>query len=326
MKIRSVPVQPHCFLFGGFDIQMIRTNELLQSIGVDSRPLDLWSKDQFDILHLWGLEESHKKIIEISKLHGKKIVMTPLLPYVNLKSYINKFSGRLNKGKNILTKIDLLLVVNDLQAEAAIKLYGVNENKIEIVPTILEAKFFANNNDDANCINNNDYYFLCSGNICKRKNQINLAKASIKAGVKMIFIGNIMGDELKYADEFNEIVNKNSLIEWHRWLDVDELYKKTKNASGIALASNYECQPASGLEAAALKKPLLLGDRSYAHQQFYRPARLVNPNSIDSISKGLMDLRSYPDLYTPKSNVINLCNPSIAVLELAKILNRLWSQ
>ena len=108
MKIRSVPVQPHCFLFGGFDIQMIRTNELLQAFGLDAKPLNPWSKEDFDIVHLWGLEESHRKIIEISKIHGKKIVMSPLLPYVDLKSYINKFSGRYLKNSKLLNKIDKL--------------------------------------------------------------------------------------------------------------------------------------------------------------------------------------------------------------------------
>jgi hypothetical protein len=40
VRIRAVPFQPHAFFFGGFDIQMCRTLEVMAQVGLDAKPLD----------------------------------------------------------------------------------------------------------------------------------------------------------------------------------------------------------------------------------------------------------------------------------------------
>jgi glycosyltransferase involved in cell wall biosynthesis len=327
MRIRSVPVQPHCFLYGGFDIQMGRTNEVLTSVGVDARPLDFWDrKEDFEILHLWGLELQHQKLIHIAKSYGKKIVMTPLLPYVSDLTYMRHWMAALRGRKkielDIVRSLDLMLVVNQLQAESAEKLFRLPSKKIEIIPTILDPLFFKKTITPQTLVDEENY-IVCPGNILPRKNQVRLAHAAIEVGHPIVFIGDLMGGEDKYGREFYNLMGTSLKLKWYRSLDWEALYRVIASASIVALPSFNECQPAAGLEAAALGKPLLLGDRPYAYQEFFKGAMTVNPASIDSIAKGLMRITQSPSVYTPKRSLVEACNPNRVSLNLKKIFETL---
>lgn len=38
--VRVVPFQPHCFAFGGFEVQMLAAMESARTVGVNIAPLD----------------------------------------------------------------------------------------------------------------------------------------------------------------------------------------------------------------------------------------------------------------------------------------------
>lgn len=329
MRVRTVPIQPHCFLYGGFDIQMVRTNEVLRSVGVDARPLNWWARDEsFDILHVWGLNRQHQNLIRIAKDYGKKVVMTPLLPYLSPTTYMRHWlglvEGRKRLDMDILRHVDVMLVVNQLQAETAAKLYGFPRRFIEIVPTILDPIFF----DQAVVqppLDNFKNYVVCAGNILPRKNQIRLAQAALKVGCPIVFAGNAMGGEDTYTEAFQRLVNDNPSLKWYKWLSSGDIYRLMSNAKAIALPSFEECQPTIGLEAVALQKPLLLANKSYAHQEFYTGAKLVEPKSVDSIAAGLLQIITSPSQYTPKQHLVNDCRPDIVAIKLNNIFEKLVS-
>jgi glycosyltransferase involved in cell wall biosynthesis len=329
MRIRTVPAQPHCFLYGGLDIQMVRTNELLRSVGIDARPLDWWSRDEsFDILHVWGLTRQHQSLVRIAKNYGKKVVMTPLLPYLSPTTYLRHWAGliegRRRLDMDILRHVDVMLVVNQPQAETAAKLYGFSRQSIKVIPTILDPLFF-----DQTVVRPplDDFqnYVVCPGNILARKNQIRLAKAALQIGCPMVFVGNTMGGEEAYTAEFQQLVEANTIIKWYKWLSLEDIVRVMGNAKAIALPSFAECQPASGLEAVALQKPLLLANRSYAYQEFYLGATLVDPKSVESIAEGLLQIIENPIQYTPKRDLVNDCRPDIVALKLRNIFESLVS-
>ena len=329
MRVRTVPIQPHCFLYGGFDIQMVRTNEILRSVGLDARPLDWWSRDEsFDILHVWGLNRQHYNLVRIAKDYGKKVVMTPLLPYLSPTTYLRHWAGLIEGRKrldmDILRHVDVMLVVNQLQAETAAKLYGFPRQSIAVIPTILDPLFF-----DQTVVHHplDDFqnYVVCAGNILPRKNQIRLAKAALQIGCPMIFVGNAMGGEEGYTAEFQHLVEANPSLKWYKWLSWEDIFRVMSNAKAIALPSFEECQPASGLEAVALQKPLLLANRSYAYQEFYAGATLVDPKSVESIAAGLLRIMASPSQYTPKRDLVNDCRPDFVALKLRDIFERLVS-
>ncbi|MDR3736252.1 MAG: glycosyltransferase family 4 protein [Acidobacteriaceae bacterium] len=306
---------------------MHRTHDALRAVGVDARPLDWWNRDEaFDILHVWGLEPQHQSVVRIAKDYGKKIALTPLLPYNTLKARIRHAGGvllgRKRAAMDILRHVDVLLVVNRLQADAAMKIFGFPAKSIEVIPTILDPLFFdASEVPPLSGAPSN--YAVCAGNIWPRKNQVRMAQAALKADVPMIFIGNVMASEQAYADEFQALVNANPGLQWHKWLSWEDLYRTLRHASAIVLPSLDECQPASCLEAVALQKPLLMADQPYAYQEFYTGRMTVNAKSVESIATGLTRLMADPDRYTPKQELVNDCRPDFVGAKLKSIFENL---
>jgi hypothetical protein len=73
MRVKYVQNQPHCFAFGGFEIQMLSTLKAVQEAGVDADKLNPWSRDSdFDIIHLWGLELNHSNILHFCEKRMEK--------------------------------------------------------------------------------------------------------------------------------------------------------------------------------------------------------------------------------------------------------------
>jgi len=326
VKVRVVPFQPHCFHFGGFDIQMYRVNELLRSQGIDAEPLNYWSKDgDFDVLHFWGLEPSHLITMRYAKAYGKKITLSAILPYITFNTQIRRIGsyllGRRRHVQEILSYVDKLFVHNDLQVEAAIKMYDVEPEKIEIVPSILDPFFFSS--QDLQPFDGLRGYILCVGNISPRKNQLLLAQAAIIANSPIVFIGNILGGEESYTRRFQELINANPLFRWYKWISFDEIRSVYVNSIGIALPSYDECQPGSAFEGAAIGKPLLLANRPYAHQKYFSGAKLVEPNSISSIANGLSEIMNNPRYFVPSREIMAECHPDQIAKRLKDIFSKL---
>jgi glycosyltransferase involved in cell wall biosynthesis len=308
-------------------MQMGRTHEVLRSVGVDARPLDWWSRDEeFEILHIWGLFPQHHNLVRVSKSYGKKVVLTALLPYVTPISRLRHFAGiatgRRRLAMDIVRQVDMLLAVNKLQADAAMKIFGFPSRSIEIIPTILDPLFF-NASATAAPLCRLDNYVVCSGNIWPRKNQVRLARAAIRAGCSIVFVGNEMGGEHAYADELQRIVDDNPSLKWYKGLSWEDLYRVLFHASAVALPSFEEYQPASCLEAVALQKPLLMANKPYAHQEFFVGALTVDAKSENSIADGLVRLMADPAKYTPKQELVNECRSDFVGPKLRSIFERI---
>jgi glycosyltransferase involved in cell wall biosynthesis len=321
-RVRVVPVQPHCFHFGGFDLQMYRTQELLKNNGFDVKPLDFWSKDnEWELLHVWGLEKSHQQVIELAKIHGKKIILTALLPYITWPKWFEHYFSLVAGGRrilmNIVSNIDLMLVHNEQQVESAHRIFNLPLNKIDIIPSILDPFFF--NPTIPPKFVDLEKYFICVGNIWPRKNQVRLAKAAKLIGCPLVFIGNVMGGELSYANEFLELVNSSPNIRWYKWISFEEIKSAYFYSEGVALPSFNETQPGCAFEGAALGKPVLIGNKPYAYQKYFSNACVVDCSSVEAIAEGLNQLMTRPKSYVTDQLIMKTCQPDIIGLKLTEI-------
>lgn len=295
MKVKYYPYQPHCFAFGGFDMQMLNALDSVTKMGIDVSKLDVWSRDNdFDIIHLWGIGPSNYHIIDWAKKAGKKVVATVLLPYydtIRLKlSHYKHFLSTSNKQNlHYYSLIDKIVVVNELQSAVLEKYYRVNSVKIEVIPNIVEAKYFVKPNIDFSEKYGIDNYVLCTGNICSRKNQYNLILACINLNLNLVLIGKIHEGEDSYAEKLNLLIEYNTNIKWIKELPKasEDLVAAYNNCSVFALPSKDETQPISALEAVAIQKPLVLMDKKYAHQSFYTGAVLCKSESVFHIEEAL---------------------------------------
>ncbi len=316
LTVKYVPLQPHCFAFGGFEIQMISAMEAVRKLGFDASPLDPWSRDDdFDILHCWGLEDSHFNTIYWANISGKKVILTGLIGSTDTISKYLRFKvsskiGRVKLLRRITELLDAIIVVNDDEAFTA-ELFGIDKTRIHIIPNIVGRIFYQypHVNKNSNITDIHDEYVLCGGNICERKNQVNLAKACIDAGLNLVIVGETQLGEEQYAEQLAHLVQHNNNIKWIRGMKPNtmELVELYKNCKIFALPSFQETQPISALEAAVLGKPLFLAERVYAHQKYYTNAMLVDPTSVHNMTSLLHQIMSEPIKYIPDINILDEC-------------------
>jgi glycosyltransferase involved in cell wall biosynthesis len=295
VKIKYFPYQPHCFAFGGFDLQMLNTLEAVNTNSFEASRLDIWSRNNdFDIVHIWGMGDHAFKIIDWSKKQGKKTVSTSLLPYFEgLKPKISYLYHSLLKSEHKLqhyySLLDAVVVLNELQAKILWKYYKVPEKKIEVIPNVVNDGFFGYKDNSFIKKYNIRDYVLCTGNICSRKNQLNLVLACIESNINLVLIGNVLDGEQAYGDKLGSLIEGRTNILWIRELanDSTDYLSAYSNCLVFALPSYDETQPISALEAVAMNKSLLLQQRPYANQKYYLNAELCKSGASMDILNGL---------------------------------------
>jgi glycosyltransferase involved in cell wall biosynthesis len=312
--VRVVPFQPHCFAFGGFELQMIAAMESAREVGADIEPLDFWRREaDFDVLHFWGLELQHANTVKWASASGKKIVLSALVNYPGWKSrlryLISLAIGPARLRRPMLARIDCITVVNKAQARYLVSTVGFPAEKITIVPNVVEDIFYGAARSGKPASLGVENYVLSVGNICRRKNQLALAGACRKLGVPLLLVGNVLTGEEDYGQAVAEAMAACDRFRWIRGLQPGstELAEAYRGAAVFALPSHGEQQPISALEAAAAGKPLVLGNLPYARQEFYENAVLAAPHSVDSIARAIRAALDNPDAHRPPASVIAQC-------------------
>ena len=305
MKVRVVPIAPHCFCFGGFEVQMLSAMDAARAIGADLNPLDFWSLDQdFDTLHVWGFDSVHSNLVDWAAKHGKNVVLSALLPYPSLITAARyRASCLIGPGKVLrpmLKNLTVLTVVNDQQANYAEKILSFPRDRIKVIPNIIDNIFFDRSQllEKTQSLEKNRV--ICTGNICMRKNQLNLVLACKQVGIPVLLLGGVLPGEEAYAAKVEKEVSNYSGGSWIKHLPPNspELVAAYQSSLIFALPSFNETQPISALEAAATGLPILLADRPYAHQKIYESTMLVNPKSVKSISSGLRNILASPSEFS----------------------------
>jgi len=331
MHIKYLPYQPHCFAFGGFEIQILNNLEALSSIGMNVSKMDYWDRSaEFDIMHCWGLGFPHLENIDWGKKAGKKIVASILLyDYDTVAKRIKfKLSSYISVQRYLiamLSKVDAVSVVNEFQADTCHRLYGVPKSKIWVIPNVVDEKYFMSRTAIKPIADLVSDYVLILGNVCARKNQYLLAEACIKANHQLLIIGKVMEGESVYGDKLQSLVDSNSKITWIKGLkeNSNELLNYYCEAAMIALPSFVEQQPLSLLEGAIMGKPLLIADRKYAKQKLYSKACLVDPSSVDSIICGIQKVYANPHIYQQTAKEMEICRAANVAEQYKKLYQSL---
>lgn len=312
MRIKYVNNQPHCFDFGGFDFQMLRVYDLCVKEGCSVTKLDLWQRNiDFDGVHIWGYEHSRLDLINSSKKNGLKVYISALLPYRSLRSdmaavkrYLVQNEGAKRKAGKI---VDKLLVVNDEQVESAKFYYGFKDDQIAVIPTILEDGFFSFPKTQGR-----GEYFLMVGNICERKQQLEVARIMAQLNEKAVFIGNALDPASEYTNQFVNLIKKNKNLEWVQSVGVEDLIRYYQECSATIVFGKIECQPAAGLEAVALNRPLIMLGEPYSKQKYFKNATIIKSNlsSMVALKEVIVDRKFQLNSYV---NDIEECRAENAI-------------
>ncbi|MFN0049482.1 MAG: glycosyltransferase family 4 protein [Cytophagales bacterium] len=309
MKVKFIPNSPFAFSYGGFEIQTKATLNAVQSVGVDASFIDFYSEDNdFEVAHIWSATPGSSKLAELAKKAGKKVVVTALLSYFESRNeQIRYFISDLIRKYEYLKKFnktaDAFVVMNELQKEVAIKYCRISDEKVEIIPNTIDSNFYKISEY------NKDSFVLCSGNVCQRKNQLNLVKACLLADKPLVLLGTVLDGEAAYGQQIDELVATNSSIKWVKGLNhaSDQMIQLYSQASVIALPSFVEQQPLCLLEGAAMNKPILTSNKAFGKQPLYQNAKLVDPNSVASIAAGIHSVFETPEKFIVPKSIINTC-------------------
>ena len=286
--------------------------------GVDASKLDIWSKDKdFDIVHVWGVGPHNYLFIDLAKRSGKKIIATVLLPYHDtIRSKVGYYY-RFFQVRQLIYHyklIDKIVVVNNTQLNVLAKYYKVPISKIEIIPHLISNEYFGIPDFNFSKKYGISDYVLCTGNISSRKNQYNLALACTNLNLNLVLIGNVLDGEKLYGEKLEALVKNNKNILWIRELPdaSQEIVSAYYNCKAYALPSKSETQPISALEAVAMRKPLILMDREYAHQIYYKGAILCNSPSVKDIEKALTKISDKSKVAEENPEILNCSQKNVA--------------
>jgi glycosyltransferase involved in cell wall biosynthesis len=323
-------LQPHCFAFGGFEVQMIAAMESARAVGADIAPLDFWRREpDFDVLHCWGLELQHSHTVKWAHAAGKKTVLSALVNYPGWKSWLRYFAsfamGPARLRRAMLAMIDGVTVVNQAQARFLVETVKLPAEKVTVVPNLVEEVFFNACNHADRDVREIRNYVICVGSICRRKNQLALIGACRKLGVPLLLVGSVLTGEEDYGRSVAEAMAAVKSFYWIRSLSPGsvELASAYQGASVFALPSHVETQPISALEAAAARRPLVLAERPYAKQEFYERAVLADPRSIDAIAGAIRRALDQPDAHCPPVAVIEQCRREKVGMAYMSVYQRL---
>lgn len=302
MKIRLLAEYPMPIVFGGAELQCLKTLEALKFKLDDVSLLDYNDKkDDFDLIHIFGNPPGIFDILNhIPK--NKKIVVSAIcgVQYYSYKGILKKkaisniakaFGQKTDYYRlySIFQKADHIICLNSLEKNYISKNFDIAGIKISVLPNGVEKYFFnaaPKLFEEKYTVNN---FILFTGNIVCRKNPLQLARAIKQSKLTAVFIGGIVSDEIDYAKEFESFVANSQNILWIRGIDYDDpiLPSAYAAASAFCLPSDGETQSLSALEAMAAGTPVILGDLPYAYQEPFTDCFKCNPKDIQSIKNSI---------------------------------------
>ena len=199
MKILIDHQLPFLLAHGGLQIQIERTKEALQAIGVEVEYLRWWDDTQTgNIIHFFG--RANPSHINFAHAKRMKYVMSELFTgqgsrtpaQLRLQGALEKILRKTVPATFLASfrwdayqKTDALLVGTPWEAEVARLLFAPPPEKIHIVPNGVEDIFFVDPSSQTTPRNNE---LVCTATITERKRVFELAEAAVAARVPVLMI------------------------------------------------------------------------------------------------------------------------------------------
>ena len=278
MRVLFYHLVPFALAHGGLGIQILRTQDALQEVGVEVDYLRWWDDKQTgEVLHFFGRIPTD--ILQRAQQKGMKVVQAELLTAQGSRS-----AARLRLQK-ILTRMmrrtlpprvisaaqwdsyrlaDACVALTSWEARLMADLFGAPPARIHVIPNGTEDVFLQSRPSPRGP------WLVCTATITERKRVLETAEAALQAQTPLWIIGKPYSTSDAYAKRFLELAKAHpQFIRYEGPIeDRQRLAQVYREARGFVLLSAMESMSLSALEAAACECPLLLSDLPWARAVF----------------------------------------------------------
>lgn len=296
MNIAYIIYPEACYIGKGNGIRMqaeIWIKELEQKghFVTKVNPWDSYDWNSFDIIHVFGLGLWNYDMIHWGCGLNPNFVFSPVIDSntpiwkYRLATHIGVSKLRLYSQNYALRKIKddikLFLARTEYEANYLRHGYGIDENKITVIPLSYREDHYNPN------IHKEDFCMFAGTMTQARKNVPNLILAAKKYGFKLLLVGNT-GNADSEA-KLRSLIGNAKNIEIKGFVSDKELISLYNRAKVFALPSLNEGVGLVALEAAIHGCNIVI-TKLGGPKEYYEKgtAQLVNPYSIDDIGKAIV--------------------------------------
>ena len=204
------------------------------------------------------------------------------------------------KTKEILKNADGVIAISTVTKNDILRFYDFPENKIRVIPLAPnQIEDSAKKEIDLKFLKlEKKGYFLFVGQICIRKNIINLLKAFSLSGLhsdyKLVLAG-MEGKGIKIIKEAVLELGLDERVELLNYIPDESLSSLYEKSAGFVFPTFYEGFGIPILEGMMNKTPVLTGNIGASPETAGGFAVEVSPFSVDEISEGLKNLLTIPN-------------------------------
>ena len=321
MHICFATYQSVMLLKGGPQTQILQLKHCLENLGHRITLFETWkefNKSTFDAIHLFGANiGTYHLAREIYKL-GIPLIVSPIfytrqsISIVKAVLSIDKILHKITHGTwtdyglvaEICSWAKMIIPNTTLEAELCKKGFGIPEEKITIIPNGVEERFYNSNPKIFVEKYGVENFILNVGHIGPaRKNVLKLIRALAEIDTPAVIIGR--KENNNYSKQcFDEAKKNPRLIILDSLPHESDLLSSAYAACDVfALPSQYETPGIAALEAALAGAKILITNKGGTEDYFGSFAEYVNPNSIESIRKGILFALSKPKDNTLREHI-----------------------
>jgi len=299
--------------FGGQEVQMCRTKDHLEGLGVE---ITLFNKfrnkiDDYDIYHLFGSDSiEHFSVVSYAKEKGIPVVLSPVFwssfeeilkspvsAQKKARAIVKKCQQRsekilrynyrlVNPTQFYLKNADLILPNSNLEARHLLRIFDFEPQKINVIYNGVEDIYAHGEPDlffDRYGISD---FVLFVGRVEQKKNLLALIKATRDTDHKLVIVGDTNVSK-NYYDQCKRHARENVHFIGKIPHNSELLVSAYCAAKVFALPSWRETPGISALEAGLAGCNVLITNRGSTREYFKDMAFYCDPNRVASIRNGL---------------------------------------
>jgi glycosyltransferase involved in cell wall biosynthesis len=305
-------------IFGGAEIQMLKTKEYIEKAGRWKVKLfNMFSDklEQYDILHVFSMHQDSLLLYRKAKDAGLKLVLSPIYwdlitrrmsriigPssfirfYSNLKSYRVPTFRQMYPFKDFLDLADVILPTSKMEADSLSRNFKVSSEKFQVVPNAVEQRFASA--DPTMFVQKHGIkdFVLYVGRIERLKNPLGLIQTCRDLDIPFVIIGAPNIGDREYFEECMREVHSSPKDRMIGFLphNSEELSSAYAAAKVFALASDHETPSLAALEAGLAGCNVVITVRGSTREYFGDHALYVNPTSKEDIKEKILEAYEKP--------------------------------